>query len=302
MSQASVITLHPLSDIDWTDLGPIRVAVIDVTPDLATRWLLLNDPENRSCHDSDIAPFARDMANDAWQFTHQGICFNAEHLIDGQTRLNAIVMSGRAQRMLVCQREDASVHDSVDTHRKRTLAFLLQRTPKAVAVANVLRNLRSGRRDTSRSTLGDAKAIFDVFSENFAGLQTAVPDYLQLPVGCLAACIFAWPLNPKTIGDFAARVADGAMIGPGDPAYTYRAWRDRVSEQAWAHSIATMTCIRAVLSDERLEKIHTGVREGNAHRVPSAYRVICTWLRAAKVSYAPSTEAAPTLSRKSAQE
>jgi hypothetical protein len=87
---------------DISTLGPLRSQWIEVTPELAARWLK-NNFRNRSVREDVVSAYARDMANGRWVYTHQGIAFNdRDELIDGQHRLHAVILSGLAAvRMMV---------------------------------------------------------------------------------------------------------------------------------------------------------------------------------------------------------
>lgn len=84
-----------------TQLDTVMSLWIDVTPDMATRWLRANF-RNRAVSDDTVLAYARDMLAGRWQPTHQGIAFNdRDQLIDGQHRLMAVVRIAKPVRMMV---------------------------------------------------------------------------------------------------------------------------------------------------------------------------------------------------------
>ena len=88
--------------------------VMEVGPDLATRWLEGNT-HNRTLKQPLVDRFVRDMQADRWQLTHQGIAFDVDGvLIDGQHRLWAIVLSGKTVPMRVFFNEPIETMKSVD--------------------------------------------------------------------------------------------------------------------------------------------------------------------------------------------
>jgi hypothetical protein len=115
--------------------GSVRVQFIDVTPDLAKRWLHHN-LGNRSLRDTTVEAYARDMIGGEWLLNHQGIAFNdQERLIDGQHRLAAIVRSGVTVTLLVSHgwpskpqgsKSKAKLMDTVDRGAPRSLKDLLE--------------------------------------------------------------------------------------------------------------------------------------------------------------------------------
>ena len=76
--------------------------VLNVTPELAARWLATVNPSNRQIRPAHVEKLARDIRMGQWQLTHQGIAFSRDHLLlDGQHRLKAIVQAGLTVQMNV---------------------------------------------------------------------------------------------------------------------------------------------------------------------------------------------------------
>ncbi|HEV2210835.1 MAG TPA: hypothetical protein VG167_18840 [Verrucomicrobiae bacterium] len=87
--------------IDVTALNGVRSQWMDITPEMAARWLK-NNFRNRPIRWDTVKAYARDMLNGNWVPTHQGLAFNDQDaLIDGQHRLHAIVMAKMTVRMMV---------------------------------------------------------------------------------------------------------------------------------------------------------------------------------------------------------
>lgn len=73
-----------------------------ITPELAAEWLEKNNINNRKLRKERSEVYARDMTYDNWFPNTDAIGFDINgHLIDGQHRLYGIVLSGKAQRMIV---------------------------------------------------------------------------------------------------------------------------------------------------------------------------------------------------------
>ena len=65
--------------------------IMDVTPELACRWLEANT-QNRVVNPAHVDRLVRDMKAGRWYLTHQGIAFDTHGLlVDGQHRLWAIL-------------------------------------------------------------------------------------------------------------------------------------------------------------------------------------------------------------------
>lgn len=74
----------------------IEVKKVNVTPELAQRWLLQHNTHNRPLYEKVVDRYALDMKRGDWVLNHQGICFDDEGtLIDGQHRLHAVIRSGQ---------------------------------------------------------------------------------------------------------------------------------------------------------------------------------------------------------------
>jgi hypothetical protein len=109
--------------------GPLRSQWIDITPELATKWLANNFRNRPISHDLVMA-YARDMINGVWVPTHQGLAFNdRDELIDGQHRLHAIVLANVTVRMMVTfglpsqiDGREMTTMDAVDRGRTRSVA------------------------------------------------------------------------------------------------------------------------------------------------------------------------------------
>lgn len=96
----------------------------DVTPDTASQYLLLNKT-NRPKKHTRIAEWAKKMTDGDWSVTHQGIGFDWDgNLIDGQNRLEAIVMSGKTIRVLVTYNLDPATFTDIDDGIARSGADL----------------------------------------------------------------------------------------------------------------------------------------------------------------------------------
>jgi hypothetical protein len=114
--------------LDLATVGRVRTQLMDVTPAMAERWLK-NNFRNRPMREDTVIAYARDMKNGVWVLTHQGIAFNdQDHLIDGQHRLRAIILSGCTVSMMVTfglpskiDGKEATTMDAVDRGATRSI-------------------------------------------------------------------------------------------------------------------------------------------------------------------------------------
>ena len=113
-------------------LGPLPVATgwIDIDPRLAVTLLRRNRPgANRKVDPGTSFFYGRQMAGGDWKATGQGLLFDRNgHLIDGQHRLYAILLSSTTVRMFVLTEIEAipNLFAYVDSSRPRTAATALQ--------------------------------------------------------------------------------------------------------------------------------------------------------------------------------
>ena len=113
--------------------APLNSQWMDITPELAGRWLK-NNFRNRPVKADVVAAYARDMVAGLWRPTHQGVAFNdRDELIDGQHRLLAIVKAGVTVRMMVTfglpaktEGSEMTVMDCVDRGATRSVADQLK--------------------------------------------------------------------------------------------------------------------------------------------------------------------------------
>jgi hypothetical protein len=157
------------------DLNGVMAKWMDVTPDLAARWLK-NNFGNRPVSDDTVIAYARDMIAGQWVPTHQGIAFNdKDELIDGQHRLLAVVKSGVSVRMMVTFNlpshiggKQVTTMDAVDRGRTRSVGDQLKIQHKMkdgtviAGACATLANICYGER-TRRLSVGHTLAILQEF-------------------------------------------------------------------------------------------------------------------------------------------
>lgn len=115
---------------DWFIAEPEQVMacpVVMVTPDIAKQWLTRND-RNRIPSQAKIEQFAAMMRDGEWDgYNAEAIKFSwSGRLLDGQSRLNAVVLSGVTVRMMVVLGIPDEAQSTMDTGEVRSLAHHLQ--------------------------------------------------------------------------------------------------------------------------------------------------------------------------------
>lgn len=100
------------------------VGVVRVTPDLA-REMLKNNTENRPVKKTGIARYAAIMQAENWTLSPDGIIFSNDRLIQGQHRLNAVIVSGKSVEFIVWTNVDDNVFKALDRGVSRTASDAL---------------------------------------------------------------------------------------------------------------------------------------------------------------------------------
>lgn len=105
----------------------IKISVEKITPEIARKWLdtsLGNPRYGRSAkvNERTVNQYASDMTLGRWELSNASIGFDKNgHLIDGHTRLNAVIKSGKTIESIVVRGLEQTVERVVDTHTPRTL-------------------------------------------------------------------------------------------------------------------------------------------------------------------------------------
>jgi hypothetical protein len=161
---------------DVSTLGPLRSQWMEVTPAMAKKWLE-NNFRNRPLKGDTVKAYARDMALGRWVYTHQGIAFNdKDELIDGQHRLNAIVVSGvEFVRMMVTfglpsqvEGQEMTTMDAVDRGATRSVGdqLVIQHGFKngsmTASICAAIGSICFGER-TRRLSVGQTLDVFRLF-------------------------------------------------------------------------------------------------------------------------------------------
>lgn len=93
---------------------------VTITPQVA-QMMLEHNTHNRNLTASRAQAYARDMASGNWRYTGEGIKFGPDGtLLDGQTRLRAIVLSGVTITMPVWRGIDPDAQLVMDSGRPRS--------------------------------------------------------------------------------------------------------------------------------------------------------------------------------------
>lgn len=175
-----------------------------ITPQIAAQYLSHNVQNNRNLRRDYVETLARDMSRGAFRCTHQGIAFDDNgNLIDGQHRLNAVLLSNTSVRMLVTRGLPTDSVNSIDKGSQRSLhdtmvvsctgtdekSKALRHREVLNAISMVARlNVSGVRRISAR----EAMVMFETYEDACLSLYHACTKGLGRKNGImLAACLAA---------------------------------------------------------------------------------------------------------------
>lgn len=172
-----------MTDTMWHP--PVTHESVDITPDLAAKWVEAYNIHNRDPRDWRVRMLARDM--DAGRFPENGengVTFDWDNNIaGGQHTLLAIIRSGRTVRLRVTRNVDPASRDTMNDALKERLADRL----KVAGVRNTTTAESMLRRvvyyNAHRGLTGQTNAKFSK-----ADLMNEWPKYAQPIVDTIATC------------------------------------------------------------------------------------------------------------------
>ena len=115
-------------------MAKVTSSIKKITPAIAKQMLEMNKGNFRPIDVSRVKRYASDMVSGKWLFNGEAIKTNGVMLLDGQHRLEAIVMSGITVETLVVEGLDTSSAISMDKGASRTVASWLKHEGIANAV------------------------------------------------------------------------------------------------------------------------------------------------------------------------
>ncbi|MFJ9059248.1 hypothetical protein [Streptomyces sp. NPDC102409] len=214
----------------------MRMDILDVSPELAARWLTHNTG-NRPLSKGTVQQLAAQIQRGEWQLTHQGIAFDEDDvLIDGQHRLAAIVKAGIAVPLTVTRGVPRTAFTVMDTGRKRTGRDTLALVGEANAthLAAALRGLHLYLHVPNSAWSGGSSVTSNDQLLAMLGEHPGVRDALQHGIALNRACritvtaaTIGWYVTAGTRPDidqtsWREGLVTGALLEAGDPRLTLR--------------------------------------------------------------------------------
>lgn len=264
-----------------------RIEKIEITPELAKKWLGQNTASNRKVSPRTVEAYAREMKAGRWHLTHQGIAFNQSgELIDGQHRLNAILEAGVPVVMYVYTGLPVEYNAPIDQGYNRRIDQILGITSRKASIARAVYALENNQvRAGFKSSVGIIEDVVSRMNDVMDELIDLAPSKF-VGSAVIGALVYAHPIHPTKVANFARQLHTGELLERGDPAHALRNWMIRVQHRTNNENmIGTCNAVAAELQGRRITAItsgRTGDREGL-----TGYKWLSQKRRALKIPFTP---------------
>jgi len=156
----------------------MKPELIEITPELAAKWLKYNTG-NRKLPIGNMKYYARLIETGEFMLTHQALAFtgtkeNPQLLLDGQTRLNAVVSTGMPIYQWVFWNASAHTFPALDGGKVRSFIDHHGWDKKKIAFVNILFWL--SKPHIRKITKTEADKIWDAFGSHFTALINECPS------------------------------------------------------------------------------------------------------------------------------
>jgi hypothetical protein len=268
----------------WLGLGPrdfytkdgYYVTLVDITPEMARRLLA---PEvahsNRNRSPTFVSQFADDMLAGMWAPYCSTISGAGVVVVDGQTRLEAVVTSGRTEKFIVLVRpeDDPGIYDQqhkrrfdeAEAMRMTTLANIPRRHSSPIATGLAIHYRWAGMseehfRITSDQQKGNLLHADPDLSIALNDARAAFRHEAHIPLTPAATAGFAACIvHQRAMGmAFLEAFMEAAKHGEGHPAYKLFHWlQDHRAERTRVYSYynAVIYCYDAFCSGRQVKNV-----------------------------------------------
>lgn len=214
---------------------PLKTRKVQVTPELAAQWLKTNQ-ENRNLSDEWIRKLSRDMTNNDFPNVGETLKFDTNgHLIDGQHRLKAVILSGKTVEFFVVENIPRDYRYRMDQVRVRkpsdalTMEHHVPNSQMAVATVRIILMWQIEVIKSQTFTPTNQEIIeFTVANKDRIGEAVRYGMNLRGEIGALpsptAALYFlTYEIDAAEALQFWESVKTGEGLHKGDPELTLRA-------------------------------------------------------------------------------
>lgn len=186
----------------------MKPELIEITPALAAEWMKYNNG-NRKLPVGNSKYYARLIESGEFILTHQGLAFtgnreNPERLLDGQTRLTAIIQTGMPITQWVFWNTPDHTFQALDGGKPRSFIDHHGWDKQRIAFVNILHWLSAPT--IRKITKTEADKIWDAFGQQFTDLMAECPSCRKfISVSAVrAAVVITMHQNPDKSDQIAA--------------------------------------------------------------------------------------------------
>lgn len=249
-----------------------------LTPTVAEQ-MLSHNTRNRKSQIATVKHYARQMAEGLWQLNGDAIRFDHTGvLLDGQHRLQAVVMSGVTVQSWVGRGFPTEAGDTMDQQRKRTAGDIMSMHgitsgDKVAAVVRVVRRWEDGERSMygfagTRNVMLTASEVLDIVQKDDIYLAAArISTSREMAVMCpprIAGSLFVLTnrVDSEGCNFFFERLASGAGLEEGSPILTLRRHWMRLTQDRHRGSnngvflMGGVRCWNAYAEGRNLSNVH----------------------------------------------
>lgn len=217
-----------------TDTIQLSAEVVQVTPDLAHKWLGKNT-HNRRVKDGRVAGYAADMREGKWDLNGESIKFDINgKLLDGQNRLYAVIEANVTVAMLVITGLPPKAQESMDGGAGRSFADVLKlrsehHNVELAAIVRLVTLWEHGWRGVTGGRAMATKAQMSHTLDRYPWLRDvarecgAIAKGCDLPKSVIGLCWWLFQqVDPTDCKHFFERLRDGQELSSGQAIYALR--------------------------------------------------------------------------------
>ena len=244
----------------------MQFQIVDVTPELAREWLSKNG-KNRRYSQANAMKIAKAISEGQWSLNGETICFDENgRLLDGQHRLNAVIIAGVPVPMSVATGvSDPNAFQTYDSVQKARGADQIaemkgvENSRRVTAAARVVisweksdsiesfhKKIMSTPSDSPHEVSDKAVEVQHEVDQCRQMIGDGILKMTRVGAGLLGLVVILNRIDPVATQAFFRKVSTGVVDSPNDPALAYR---DRLlggngtakNERRWRVSVMAMT-------------------------------------------------------------
>lgn len=235
---------------------PVTHATERIDRDKAVEYLQKRAPHQRPVRIPHIESLASEMTRGEWDFTGEPIIFDDNgQLIDGQHRLEAILLSGSTLDFVVTRGVSARAYRNIDRGQTRSVA---DNNPQPYSREQGAW-LNAGRRLVGAVTTRLTNSMLDRYQDECTTAICFGIDQLQTRSpfnrsAVLSVFVLAHPTNPPKVEEFFTMLRGDNVSTADKPLFTLRVYlQDRYREDSSRdQGCKILRCIKAHIDGEKI--------------------------------------------------